>query len=59
MASSSANTTKTRYVKDRLQALDPVTGRYVKIEKATGRILSQKKSPGPHKNIKIITNKNK
>ena len=40
-------------VKDRIQALNPVTGRYVKIDTSTGRIIDQKKSAGPYKGITV------
>jgi len=59
MTRSSGEAKKTGNVKNRLQALNPVTGRYVKIDKETGRIIDQKKSPGPYKGIKILTKKNK
>jgi hypothetical protein len=34
---------------------NPVTNRYVKIDTNTGRIVDQKKSPGPYKGVKDIT----
>jgi hypothetical protein len=39
-------------VKDRVQALNPVTKRYVKIDTATGRIIAHKKSAGPYKGVR-------
>ncbi len=42
-------------VKERAQAKNPVTDRYVKIDTSTGRILDQKKTPGPYKGIKDLT----
>jgi hypothetical protein len=42
-------------VKERVQAKNPVTDRYVKIDTSTGRIVDQKKSPGPYKGIKDVT----
>jgi hypothetical protein len=44
-------------VKERAQAKNPVTNRYVKIDTRTGRIVDQKKSPGPYKGIRDITRK--
>jgi hypothetical protein len=42
-------------VKDRVQALNPVTKRYVKIDTDTGRIIAHKKSAGPYKGIREAT----
>jgi len=39
-------------VSNRIQALNPVTKRYVKIDTERGRIIDQKKSPGPYKSIR-------
>ena len=39
--------------RDIVQALNPRTDRYVKIDREAGRIISQKKSPGPYKNVPI------
>lgn len=36
------------------QTKNPRTGRYVKINRAEGRILSTKKSSGPYKGIPVI-----
>ena len=40
---------KLRYV----QACNPITKRFVKIDRQTGSIVSHKKTGGPYKNIKI------
>jgi len=37
-----------------IQAVNPKTGNYVKIETATGKIVAEKKSAGPYKGIKEI-----
>lgn len=37
-----------------VQTKNPRTGRYVKIDRAAGRILSTKKSEGPYKDVAII-----
>jgi len=42
-------------VKERVQALNPVTQRYVKIDTNTGRIVEHKKSPGPYKGIREVS----
>lgn len=39
-------------VKNRIQIKNPVTGRYVKIDTRTGRIIDHKKSKGPYKGIR-------
>lgn len=41
-------------VKGRAQLLNPVTGRYVKIDTNTGRILEEKKTEGPYKGIREV-----
>jgi hypothetical protein len=40
---------KLRYV----QACNPITRRYVKIDRQTGNIVGHKKTPGPYKGIEI------
>jgi len=37
-----------------VQCMNPVTKRYVLIDKTTGRIVAHKHSDGPYKNIKIV-----
>ncbi len=44
-------------VKERVQALNPVTKRYVKIDTSTGRIVDHKKSAGPYKGVREVTAK--
>jgi len=39
-------------VKERIQAFNPVSGRYVKIYTQTGRIIDHKKSEGPNKGVR-------
>ncbi len=39
--------------KDIVQVRNPKTGRYVKIDRARGRIIAHKKSEGPYKGIPI------
>lgn len=39
-------------VKGRVQALNPVTKRYVKIDTSSGRIIDHKKTAGPYKGIR-------
>lgn len=40
---------------DIVQLKNPRSGRYVKVDRTKGMILSHKKSDGPYKNIVIIT----
>jgi hypothetical protein len=42
-------------VKDRVQALNPLTRRYVKIDTGTGRIIDHKKTAGPYKGVREVT----
>jgi len=39
-------------IAERVQAKNPVTNRWVKIDTRTGRIIDHKKSPGPYKRIR-------
>lgn len=40
--------------KELVQVRNPVTGRYVKIDKARGSIVAHKKTDGPYKGIRIV-----
>jgi hypothetical protein len=42
-------------VKERVQALNPITKRYVKIDTNSGRIIDQKKTAGPYKGIREVS----
>jgi hypothetical protein len=42
-----------------VQTKNPRTDRYVKIDRSEGRILGQKSTPGPYKNIPVIRKANK
>jgi len=46
-------------VRDRVQALNPVTKRYVKIDTNTGRIVDHKKTAGPYKGVREVTSPTK
>jgi hypothetical protein len=39
---------------DIVQLRNPRSDRYVKVDRAHGRILDHKKSPGPYKNVPIV-----
>ena len=43
--------------KDIIQSKNPKTGRYVKIDRAKGKIVSSKKTPGPYAGIPIARKK--
>ena len=51
MAKNTGDGSRKGAVKDRLQALNPVTKRYVKIDTSTGRIVDHKKTAGPYKGV--------
>lgn len=57
MATNTGQSSRKGAVKERVQAKNPVTGRYVKIDTNTGRIIDHKKSPGPYKGVKVVTRK--
>ena len=41
-------------VKNRVQMLNPRTGRWVKVDTETWKIIEQKKTPGPYKGIRKL-----
>ncbi len=43
--------------KDVVQVKNPRTGRYVKIDRSAGKIVSSKKSSGPYKNVPVARKK--
>lgn len=59
MAKNTGRSSRTGAVKERAQAKNPVTGRYVKIDTSTGRIIDHKKTPGPYKGVKVVNRKKK
>ena len=42
-------------MKDLVQVHNPKTDRYTLIDRDKGRILGEKKSPGPYKNVPVAT----
>ena len=52
MGKNTGSGSRTGAVKQRVQIKNPVTGRYVKIDTRTGRIIAHKKSPGPYKGVR-------
>ena len=40
--------------KDRIQVLNPKSGRYVKINTETGDIVQHKKTPGPFQDVVVV-----
>ena len=60
MATNTGSGSRKGAVKGRVQALNPVTKRYVKIDTSTGRIVEHKKTAGPYKGVREVeTNKTK
>ncbi len=51
MAANTGKDYRQGAVKDRVQILNPITNRYVKIDTNTGRIIDTKKTPGPYKGV--------
>jgi hypothetical protein len=39
-------------ISKRVQALNPVTKKWVKIDTSTGRIVDHKRTPGPYKGVR-------
>jgi hypothetical protein len=57
MAKNTGSGSRKGAVKERVQALNPVTKRYVKIDTSTGRIVDHKKSAGPYKGVRELVTK--
>lgn len=57
MATNTGSGSRTGAVKERVQVLNPITRRYVKIDAGTGRIMDQKKTAGPYKGVRDVTMK--
>jgi hypothetical protein len=57
MATNTGESSRKGAVKERVQVQNPVTRRYVKIDTNTGRIIDNKKTPGPYKGVKDVTRK--
>ena len=45
--------------KDVVQIKNPKSGKYVKIDRSAGRIISHKKSEGPYKGVPVARKKKK
>ena len=56
MAAKKSSSRKTREL---VQVKNPRSGRYVKIDKSAGRIVSHKKSPGPYKGVRVVKARSK
>ena len=59
MAKNTGDGSRKGAVRERVQALNPVTKRFIKIDTNTGRIIDQKKTEGPYKGIRTVAPKNK
>lgn len=54
MAKNTGDGSRKGAIKGRAQLLNPVTGRYVKIDTDTGRIIDEKMTEGPYKGIREV-----
>lgn len=54
VAKNTGEGTRKGAVRERVQAYNPVTERYVKIDTNTGRIIEHKKSEGPYKGVREV-----
>jgi len=52
MAKQTASGTRVGTVRDRVQVLNPVTRRWVKVDTKTGKIVEHKKTYGPFKGVR-------
>ena len=52
MATNTNKGTRKGAVKNRVQVLNPVTKRWVKLDTTTGRIIDHKKTAGPYKGVR-------
>ena len=52
MGKNTGKNSRAGAIKERVQIKNPVTGRYVKIDTRTGRIIAHKKTSGPYKGIR-------
>ena len=59
MAKNTGSGSRKGAVTERVQALNPVTKRYVKIDTSTGRIVDHKKSAGPYKGVREVSGSKK
>jgi hypothetical protein len=59
MAKNTGSGSRNGAIKERVQALNPVTKRYVKIDTSTGRIIDHKKTAGPYKGVREVNSKQK
>jgi hypothetical protein len=57
VAVNKGNSSRIGAVRDRVQIRNPVTGKYIKLDTRTGRILDEKKSEGPYKGVRDVSEK--
>ena len=55
MATNTGQSRRKGAVKNRVQVMNPVTERFVKIDTTTGRIVDTKKTRGPYKGVRDVT----
>ena len=55
MATNRGDGSRRGAVKDRAQLKNPITGNFIKLDTSTGRILEEKKTPGPYKGVRNLS----
>lgn len=56
MAKNTGEGSRRGAIAKRVQIQNPITGTFIKLDTDTGRVLEQKKSPGPFKGVRILKN---
>lgn len=54
MAKNTGDGARKGAVTKRVQIQNPITGTFIKLDTDTGRVIEQKKSPGPFKGVRIL-----
>lgn len=57
MAKNTGEGARKGSVTKRVQIQNPITGTFIKLDTDTGRVVEQKKSPGPFKGVRILKTK--
>ena len=57
MAVNTGKGSRAGSVSERAQLQNPITGKFIKLDTSTGRILAEKKTEGPYKGVRDITKK--
>lgn len=54
MAKNIGDAARKESVTKRVQIQNPITGTFIKLDTDTGRVVEQKKSPGPFRGVRIL-----